>query len=106
MVQEDDVLIYENPLEPEGSFSVHIPQDNKFLVITTKRSTEETSLKHYIELDKLKDRDISNKFHFYPIIDEWKGSFTFLHNIDHKFYFVTNFNAPYKKIIAFDIRYP
>jgi prolyl oligopeptidase len=57
--QADDIMIYENPNEPDGSFSTYITLDNKYLIITTKKSTEETALKHYIELDKLKDRDLS-----------------------------------------------
>jgi prolyl oligopeptidase len=102
--QSEDILIYENPNEPDASYSVYKTVDNKYLILTTKRSTEETCLKHFVDVSSIKD--YSQKFEFFPIIDEWKGSFTYLHNVGSKFYFVTNYKAPFKRIISMDILFP
>lgn len=51
--QSDDILIYENPGEPDASFSVYKTQDDKYLVLTTKRSTEETCLKHFVDMSSI-----------------------------------------------------
>jgi prolyl oligopeptidase len=34
------------------------------------------------------------------------GDFEFLHNIGTKFFFITNYNAPSKRIISLDINFP
>ena len=43
---------------------------------------------------------------FKPVITEWIGDFNYIYNVGSKFYFLTNYNAPYGRIIAFDYQYP
>ena len=73
-------------------------------MLSTRRSTEEIHLKHFVDLSQIKD--YNQPFKFVPIIDEWKGSFSLIHHIGTKWWFVTNYNAPYKRIVSFDIMFP
>jgi prolyl oligopeptidase len=52
------------------------------------------------------NHDYRKPLEFKPIIDKWIGDFRFIQNIGSKFYYLTNYNAPYKRIIALDINYP
>jgi prolyl oligopeptidase len=48
--QSEDSLIYERPDEPDFSYSVFMTDDSRFLILITKRSTEEVNLKHFVDL--------------------------------------------------------
>lgn len=41
-----------------------------------------------------------------PIVDEWIGGFTYIHNVGERFYFKTNHGAPFSKVIEMDIGNP
>jgi prolyl oligopeptidase len=43
---------------------------------------------------------------FKPLVSVWKGEFEFLHNVGTKFFYLTNYMAPNKRIISMDINYP
>lgn len=102
--QSEDILIYENLHCEECSYSVSQTDDQKYLILNTRRSTEPLNLKHFVDLSSV--RDFNSKFNFYPIIDEWVGSFTVIHNEGTRFWFKTNYKAEYNRIVSFDILYP
>jgi prolyl oligopeptidase len=43
---------------------------------------------------------------FKPIIDKWIGDFTFVHNVGTKFFYLTSYKAPFKRLISLDIKFP
>ena len=43
---------------------------------------------------------------FKPIIDQWIGEWKFIYNVGSKFYYLTNYKAPFKRIVTLDVNYP
>lgn len=71
---------------------------------TKGRGTEHVNLHGYAEIGE--NKDFKNKLEFKPIIDQWIGDFTFLHNVGTKFFYLTNYKAPYNRLISLDIKFP
>jgi prolyl oligopeptidase len=51
--EKKDELVYENKKESEASFSLHVTSDGKYLLLTTTKGTEKSTLNHFMELDDL-----------------------------------------------------
>lgn len=60
-------------------------------------------MRHYVDLTGVK---LDKKLEFKPIIGDWIGGFSLVHNIGTKFFFKTTFNAPMGKMISIDISQP
>lgn len=103
--QPDDILIYERPDQPY-SYSAFMTDDSRFLILSTKKSTEEMNLKHFVDLQQTGLTSFNQKFQFYPIIDEWVGSFTIVHNEGTRFYILTNYKADHKRLVTMDVMVP
>lgn len=80
--------------------------DGRFLILSTKKSTEEVNLKHFVDLQQAGIGNFNQKFQFYPIIEDWVGSFTIVHNIGTRFYMLTNYKAEHKRLITMDVMVP
>jgi prolyl oligopeptidase len=80
--------------------------DSRYLMLSTKRSTEEVNLKHFVDLKEAGITDYNQPFKFYPLIDEWIGSFSLVHNVGSRFYFETNYKSEYKRLITMDVMHP
>jgi hypothetical protein len=50
--------------------------------------------------------EMNGKIELTPLIDQWIGDFNYLHNIDTKFFFNTNYKAPNGRVISFDLKNP
>jgi len=101
--QDADVLMYEDLKNPEWLFSTSMSVDGKYLMISTSRSAADIQLRHYVDLSGV---TLDKKLEFKPIIGDWLGGFSFVHNIGTKFFFKTTYNAPMGKLISIDITQP
>ncbi|NET24555.1 prolyl oligopeptidase family protein [Okeania sp. SIO1I7] len=97
--QSDDVLIYEKPERKEWSFNCYITEDSKYLVITVWQSTDRKNLVFYQELT-IEDAPIVE------LISEFEAEYRLIDNDDNIFWFVTDFDAPKRRVIAIDINNP
>ena len=77
--------------------------DGKYLMLQTSKSAADVNLRHYADLTGV---SLTQPLEFKPIVGDWIGGFSFIHNIGTKFFFKTSFNAPLGKVIAIDITQP
>ena len=77
--------------------------DGKYLMLQTSKSAADVNLRHYADLTGI---SLTQPLEFKPIVGDWIGGFSFIHNIGTKFFFKTSFNAPLGKVIAIDITQP
>ncbi len=101
--QSQDILIYENPAEPEHGFGAGATDDGKYLVVTTWKGTDNKYMVSYASLDNgiPQGRD---KFTY--LVDKFENDYTFVDNDGPVFYFKTDDGAPKSKLIAIDTRKP
>ncbi len=94
--QDDDVLIYERADKKEWSFSCSVTEDGKYLVLKIWQSTDTKNLVFYKDLTK-PDAPIVE------LISEFEAEYSLIDNDENIFWFLTDFDAPKKRVIAIDI---
>jgi len=99
IAQDDDVLIYEKPDKKEWMFNCSITKDGKYLILTVDQSTENKNLVFYKDLTT-PDAPIVE------LISEFEAEYSLIDNDDNTFWFVTDFDAPKRQVIAIDINNP
>jgi prolyl oligopeptidase len=97
--QSQDQLIYERKDQKEWGFSGEVTEDGRYLVITVSRGTEQKNLVFYQDLQAG-----DGKTH--ELISEWEADFNFVGNEGGKFWFTTDLDAPFKRLIAIDVARP
>jgi prolyl oligopeptidase len=97
--QADDALVYERPDQPDWSFSAHVTEDGRYLVIDVSLGSDRRNLMFY--------RDLSADGPVVELIKEPPVAlFRFLANDGPVFYLRTDFEAPRGRVIAIDTRKP
>jgi prolyl oligopeptidase len=97
--QEDDVLVFERPDEPEWGFSSTVSEDGRWLIITTMVGTDDRYRIFYRDLAEPYGMPVS-------LIDNFDNEYSFIGNDGTVFYFKTDLDAPLKRVIAIDVRKP
>lgn len=96
--QEEDVLVYERPDDPDLMFGPSITEDGRYLLLHLSRGTAPTNAVYYRPADS--DGD------FVRLLDEFDAGYWFVHNVGPVFYFNTDLDAPRRRVIAIDINAP
>lgn len=92
--QEQDQLVYERPDNPDLSFTPVVTEDGRFLILYVSQGTAARNRVYYKELDR--DGE------FIRLLDDNDAIYRFLGTDDTVFYFVTDLDAPRRRIIAID----
>lgn len=97
--QEEDVLVYERPDQPNWGFHTQITDDGKYILIYVTQGTGNENLLFYRELagnplDK----------NFIEYIDKFEAEYSLVANDGPIWYLKTDKDAPRGKIISVDIR--
>ena len=98
--QVEDVLVYEDRSEPDRMFSMKVTNDGKYLLLKTVKDCEDLAMIGFADIT---DNALTSKISFTPLINEWLGGFTYIHNIGSSMYFKTNYSAPRSKVIMIDV---
>lgn len=93
--QSDDVLVHQDPANPEWGFSPVVSEDGRYLVITVWKGTDDRYRVMYKDLSKPDSKLVE-------LIDNFNNDFTFVGNLGDLMYFKSDFNAPKKCVIAID----
>ena len=96
--QEEDVLIYERPDQPDWGLGGWATEDGRWLLISVWQGTDE---KNRIYL-----KDLQSNGPIQKILDKYDASYNYIMNDGYTFYFSSNNNAPNNRVIAVDIRRP
>lgn len=92
--QNQDVLIYENPKEPNRMYGAYATEDGAFLILTESETTSGNGL--YI-----KDLSKENAT-FVKVADGFKYDYSVVDHVNGKLLILTNENAPHYKLISVD----
>jgi prolyl oligopeptidase len=98
--QEEDQLIYRRPDHPDWGFSVAPTEDNKYLVLSISPSTDPQNQVH------VRERSAAADAPWTELIGDFENEFSFVGNIGEKFFFLTDLDAPTKRIVSMDITRP
>jgi prolyl oligopeptidase len=97
--QEKDTLIYERKDQKEWGFGGRVTEDGKYLVIHVWRGSEQKNQIFYRELGEPAAPVVE-------LITGFDGDYDFLGNQGSAFWFVTDLDAPLKRVIAIDLDRP
>ncbi|MHC4993693.1 MAG: prolyl oligopeptidase family serine peptidase [Planctomycetota bacterium] len=97
--QSEDTLVYHRPDRPEWGYSPYVTEDGRYLVITIWKSSED---KYRVMV-----RDLQQPYAMpTDLIDSFEQDYSFIGNDGPVFYFLTDYEAPRKQVIAIDTRRP
>jgi prolyl oligopeptidase len=97
--QEADQLVYQRPDEKQWGFAGQVTEDGQYLIISVWRGTEE---KNQVFYKSLAEPDS-------PVVELLAGfdaQYDFLGNDGATFWFLTDLDAPLRRVVAIDIRQP
>ncbi len=91
--QDDDVLVYERPDQPEWNFNATVSDDGRWLVITARKGTspERSVFVQDLAVPGSKPG---------PLLDRMDAAYDFVDVIGDTFFFVTDRGAPRKRLVA------
>jgi prolyl oligopeptidase len=98
--QEEDQLVYRRPDHPDWHFGVNVTDDGKYLMLSISRSTDPQNQVLY------RDAAAPSDAPFKELIGDFDNQFWFRGNEGTKFFFLTDLDAPTKRIVAMDIDHP
>ena len=101
--QADDVLIYDDPREPERGFVGAVSEDGRYLIVHVWQGTESKNRVYYRDLERWPD---VRERHFETLLDDFDASYEFVGNGQTAFWFLTDLAAPRRRLIAIDIDRP
>jgi prolyl oligopeptidase len=96
--QTEDVLVYRRPDDKELTFSPHITEDGKYLVLYVTHGTDPKNRVYY--------REVESEGPFVRLLDEADASYDPIENVGSVFYFHTDLDAPRGRVIAIDLEHP
>lgn len=97
--QEQDVLIYERPDHPDWTFGIAPTEDNAYLVLEITKSTDDQNRVLYRPL-------AAGASDWTELIGDFENQFSFVGNEGSTFYFLTDLDAPTKRLVAMDVGQP
>lgn len=98
--QAEDQLVYRRPDHPDWHFGVGLTDDGMYEVLIIERSTDPQNQVLVRAANAPADAP------FKELIGDFDNQFSFLGNEGEKFYFLTDLDAPTKRIVAMDINQP
>ncbi|MDL2261956.1 prolyl oligopeptidase family serine peptidase [Bacteroidales bacterium OttesenSCG-928-I21] len=93
--QDEDMLIYEDPANPEIGFYAEVTDSKNYLILTPSQSTSGNAL--YVK--KLNDPNAK----FIKIVEDFDKDYSVIDEIDNHLYVYTNYNAPKYSILKIDL---
>ena len=100
--QEQDVLVYERPDQKEWGFGPTVTEDGRYLLISIRHGTRPQTRVFYKDLtDPMKPALDSEAV---GLLTENDAQYSFIGNDGPVFWFITDKDAPRKRVIAVDTR--
>ena len=102
--QPRDALVYERPDQPDWGMNGEVTEDGRYVVLRVWLGTDRRNRVYYLDLQDAKHPQVTGKV--VRLLDDFDASYTFLGNDGTVFYFLTDLDAPRKRVIAIDTRHP
>ena len=92
--QNNDKLVYEDKTNPDLSWSINVPENGSYRILTIGEGTDE---RNFVSIS------LDTSLEFIPVIDEFEASYRFLGGNETMLWFFSNLNAPNGKILTLEI---
>jgi prolyl oligopeptidase len=102
--QAKDRLVYARPDEPDWNVGVGPTDDGQYLVLTIVHGTDPQNQVYVRRADSPPTEDVTKGWT--ELVGDFKNQFEPIGNEGAKFYFVTDLDAPTKRIVSMDIGKP
>ena len=102
--QEQDLLVYERPDQPDWGFGAEVTEDGRYAVLHVWLGTDRRNRVYYLDLEDPKHPRMTGQV--VRLLDDFDASYGFVGNDGPLFYFLTDLDAPRKRVIAIDTRHP
>src|SRR3989454_277747 len=102
--QAQDVLVYERPDQPDWGMNAEVTDDGRYAVLQVWLGTDRRNRVYYLDLKDAKRPKVAGDV--VRLLDDFDASYAFVGNDGPVFYFLTDLDAPRKRVIAIDTRHP
>jgi prolyl oligopeptidase len=102
--QAQDVLAYERPDQPDWGMNAEVTDDGRYAVLQVWLGTDRRNRVYYLDLKQAKRPKVTGEV--VRLLDDFDASYSFVGNDGPVFYFLTDLDAPRKRVIAIDTRHP
>ncbi len=102
--QAQDVLVYERPDQPDWGMNAEVTDDGRYAVLQVWLGTDRRNRVYYLDLKDAKRPKLTGEV--VRLLDDFDASYAFVGNDGPVFYFLTDLDAPRKRVIAIDTRHP
>jgi len=102
--QTQDVLVYERPDQPDWGMNAEVTDDGRYAVLQVWLGTDRRNRVYYLDLKEAKRPKVTGEV--VRLLDDFDASYAFVGNDGPVFYFLTDLDAPRKRVIAIDTRHP
>jgi prolyl oligopeptidase len=102
--QAQDVLVYERPDQPDWGMNAEVTDDGRYAVLTVWLGTDRRNRVYFRDLKDRRHPQITGEV--VRLLDDFDASYAFVGNDGPVFYFLTDLDAPRKRVIAIDTRHP
>lgn len=102
--QREDVLVYERSDQPDWGFSAAVSDDGRYAIVHVWLGTDRRNRVYYLDLKDAKRPRVRGTV--VRLLDDFDASYAFVGNDGPVFYFLTDLDAPRKRVIAIDTRRP
>ncbi len=102
--QTADVLVYERPDQPDWGMNAEVTDDGRYAVLHVWLGTDRRNRVYYLDLKDARRPKVTGEV--VRLLDDFDASYAFVGNDGPVFYFLTDLEAPRKRVIAIDTRHP
>ncbi len=102
--QMGDTLVYERADQPDWGFSAVVTDDGRYAVLHVWLGTDRRNRVYYLDLKDARRPRVTGRV--VRLLDDFDASYGFIGNDGPVFYFLTDLDAPRKRVIAIDTRQP
>jgi len=102
--QTQDVLVYERADQPDWGMNAEVTDDGRYAVLHVWLGTDRRNRVYYLDLKDAKRPQVTGDV--VRLLDDFDASYAFVGNNGPVFYFLTDLDAPRKRVIAVDTRHP
>src|SRR2546428_5508919 len=101
--QMGDTLVYERADQPDWGFSAVVTDDGRYAVLHVWLGTDRRNRVYYLDLKDARRPRVTGEV--VRLLDDFDASYAFVGNDGPVFYFLTDLEAPRKRVIAIDTRH-
>jgi prolyl oligopeptidase len=105
--QDDDVLVYARPDQPEWMFSPSVTEDGRYLVLHVSHGTDPRNRLFYADLgEDAEERTSVEGIAFLELLTDFDAAYGLVASVDRTFYVLTDRDAPRSRLVAIDLDDP